>query len=368
MIRLRSLASLLLAGSLIAGCGGSSASPRAPAGPVAPAPALHQGPLTDFVPAAGLRWMVVAQPADLARSPALKDALALLLPRDRLQAFAKHSGVDLREVEAGLVAGFDYSTLYAFQLDSSGSEVQRQFSERLVSGPRVVSPHPKIRRVTGVVGRTPESLVIIDKQLAAVSVGSTTPARIVELYALGKLKKSPPALKGAALSALPDDAGAAPLSFYAPGPFSGEWARGARGLLANAVAVAVAIRPLPEKRLQATITLAGEWPEPGATTRLVDAWDELSSSNFGRLLGLDQPAAAPIVSATPDQLRMTVELSVMPLAQGLRAAVLAEVWEITGPSGSESGVVEGSEKAPRRAQIAGDPPGNALIFGPLDSD
>jgi hypothetical protein len=192
----------------------------------------------------------------------------------------------------------------------------------------VATPHPKIRRVTGVVGRTPESLVLIDNQLAAVSVGSTTAARIVELYALGKLKKSPPALEGAALSALPADAGGAPLTFYALGPFSGEWARGAGGLLANAVAVAVAVRPLPQERIQATITLAGEWPEPDATTRLVDAWDELATSNFGRLLGLNEPAAAPIVSATPEQLRMTVELSVMPLAQGLRAAVLSEVWEI----------------------------------------
>lgn len=318
----------MIAATLLAACGAPAPAPKTAAETPKAAAPLHEGPLTDFVPAAGLRWMVVVRPAELSSAPSLKDALALLLPEPRLDAFAKSSGVELRELPAGVAAGFDYSTLYLFQLDNSGSAVQRQFSERLVGGPRVVSPHEKIRRITGVIGRTPESLVLIDGELGAVSVGSATPARVVELYALGKLKKSPPALSGAALSALPKSVGSAPLAFYAPGPFEGEWARGARGLLINAVAIGVSVRPLPGKKVEVTLVLAGDWPKPDATTRLVDAWDDLAASNLGRLLGLDHPAAAPIVSALPDQLKMTVELDVMPLAQGLRAAVLSEVWEI----------------------------------------
>src|SRR5262245_39264695 len=34
-------------------------------------PALHRGALTDFVPAAGLRWLVLGSPQQLAREPGL---------------------------------------------------------------------------------------------------------------------------------------------------------------------------------------------------------------------------------------------------------------------------------------------------------
>ncbi len=312
--------------SLTIACGPAQPAPKPAPGPP-PAPKLHDGPLTDYVPAAGLRWMAVARLSELAKAPALSKASELLFPKQRLDAFAKSSGVDLRTAEVAVAAGFDYATLYLVQIEDSGTRIEEAFSERLVAGPRRSAPHPRMRRVSGVVGRTPQTLVLIDEQLAAVSVGSQTPARVVELFALEKLEKSPPALAGSALRSLPHEQLNAPVVFYAPGPFLGEWEHGARGLLATSVALAVAARPLDERRIEVTLFLAGDFRAPDATTRLVDAWDDLGQSNMGRLLGLNAPAAAPIVSATPDLLRMRVELEVGPLAQGLRAAVVAEVWE-----------------------------------------
>lgn len=312
---------------------GSACSPKPAAVPAkaAPeAPTLHDGPLTDYVPSAGLRWMVVGRPKEIARDPVLAKAIGLLLPEERLAAFTKSSGVELAKTSEGLIAAFDHATLYMASTPH-GSPVRERFSERLLTDPTVKKPHPRILRVTGVVGETPETLVHIDGKLAAVAVGSSIPARVTELYALGKLRSSPPAFRGAALSALPlAELERAPARFYAPGPFSGDWARGARGLLLTTTAVGLSVAPSAQGKLALTLVLAGDYraDDRDPAELLRQTWEDLASSNLGRLLGLDTVAAPPLVSASPDSLRFSVELDPVPLAQGLRAAVMAEVWEI----------------------------------------
>jgi hypothetical protein len=320
----------VLAVFLGAGCG----SPPPASAPIASerhAPPLHDGPLSDYVPSAGLRWMVLGRPKEIASDPALAKALGLLMPDARLDLFARSSGVDLRQTSGGLIAGFDQATLFIAETPRGSDEVERRFSERLVAGALVKKPHPQIDRVAGVVGQTPETLVRVDDKLVAVSVGSGLPARVVELYALGKLKKSPPAFKGASLQALPiAELERAPARFYAPGPFDDDWAHGARGLLVSATAIGAAFRPAGEGHLAVTLVIAGDFGnaavDPAAL--LTQAWNDLAASNLGRLLGLDAPVSPPSVSATPNLLRLSVELDTGPLATGLYSLVKAEVWEI----------------------------------------
>jgi len=324
----RWLAGVCLAAALALGCGG--APPPRPRPAPAAQPPLHDGPLTDYVPAAGLRWMVVGRPKELASDPGLSKAVELLVPRERLDAFSKSSGVDLGKLDSGLIAGFDHATLYVADARDGSTTAEERFAERLLAGTRVSKPHPRIHRLSGVIGSTPETLVRIDERLVAVSVGSALPARIVELYARSKLKKSPTALRGSALSSLPvAELETAPLRFYAPGPFTGEWTTGARGLLAAATAVGVAVRPASEGNLSVVLVIAGAFggSEGDPATRAGQAWVDLAQSGLGKLLGLDQ-AAAPSVVASPDSLRVAVEVAALPLAQGLKAAVMSEVWEI----------------------------------------
>ena len=318
----------LLAGAVLMSAGCGAPPPPKPVPEITEAP-LHEGPLTDYVPAAGLRWMVVGSPRQLARHPSLRPAIGLLLPDTRLDAFAQGSGVELRNTEHALVAGFDYATLYVVE-PPNAARVEERFRARLVTEPAVVRPHPRVARVRGLVGKTPQTLLRVDDRLIAVSVGSATPARVVELFALEKLEKSPPALRGAALSTLPKDLGNAPLRFYAPGPFGQEWTRGARGLLAAAVAVGARVQPLPNGRVEVAIFVTGDWSKTAieATSGLLAAWEDLANSGTGRLLGLKEPVSPARVDLKGDVLELRVELDAMTLARGLRAAVEADVWEI----------------------------------------
>lgn len=315
---------------VLSACGGASAPPRAK--PAAkPVPKLHEGPLPDYVPAAGLRWMLVGKPRVIAADSGLAEPLELLLPERRLDAFAKSSGVDLRKAESALAAGFDFGNLYMVEAPGSVKAVQARFTERLISGAVTKRPHPELDWVTGIVGTTPETLVRVDDRFAVVAVGSPTPARVVELFALGRLKRSPNALRGSALKSLPtDELERAPARFYAPGPFEGEWLRAAGGLLRAATALGIAAQPAGGGRIQFTVFIAGDFATKAGdpAERLQHAWSDVAESGIGKLLGFNEPTSGPTVSGTPDLLRLEVELAAKPLATGLRAAVMAEVWEI----------------------------------------
>jgi hypothetical protein len=286
---------------------------------------LPKANLEEYVPAAGLRWLAVARLADLSHAPEMRASLELLFPATRLDAFASATGLELRTVPVAAAAGFDLATLFMAETPFENALIEDRFTARFAVPPRVsVSPRG-VRRVAGTMGLTPETLLRADRRFVAVSIGDPTPARVAALYAEGRLARSPSALKGSALSTLPADLASAPIRFYAPGPFSGEWAGGARGLLGVTLALGVGVYPEGDS-LRVVAVLSGRWN--GADIEQLDVvWNDLAQSSMGRLLGLDQPATPADITVTDDQLTLKVRLAKLPLVNGLRAAVAADVWE-----------------------------------------
>src|SRR6187399_2681002 len=94
----RSCLSVIALCSLLCCAPSRSSSPPAP--PAEPsAPALQLGELTDYVPAAGLRWLIAGSPRHFAVQPALRGARERWLNEKRLQAFAGETGIDLARTE-----------------------------------------------------------------------------------------------------------------------------------------------------------------------------------------------------------------------------------------------------------------------------
>jgi hypothetical protein len=319
--------------TLVCGCAPAPSAATAPE-----PPPLRKAALEEYVPAAGLRWLAVARLAELSRSREMRDAVELLFPAARLDAFARSTGLDLRELPVGVAAGFDYATLFLAETPWETASIEQRFVARLADSARVQVTARGLRRVSGTMGRTPETLIRANRRFVGVSIGDPTPARVVGLYAEERLGKSPTALKGSALSTLPPELGKAPIRFYAPGPFSGEWASGVRGLLGVSLALGVSAYPEGDT-LRVVAVLSGKWNGEDVE-RLAAAWGDLAESSLGRLLGLNQPSSPPDTSVTPDTLTLRVLLARQPLVSGLRAAVVSDVWEFLD-------VPNAASKAPR---------------------
>jgi len=311
-------------------CGGKPPpQPRDATPHEAVAPPLETRPLQDYIPAAGLRWLVVAQLAEIGRMPSVRDSLSRLFPDDRLDAYTAATGLDLRRAEEALVAGFDYGTVYLAETSTANARVEELFRNRLPAGAVEHQVHPDLVVLSGMIRETPAALVSERGHLVGVAFGDPTLARIVEAYALGRLE-SVTAMRGAALATLPARVHDAPVRFYAPGPFQGEWSKGGGGLLGAATAAAVCARPIRFDVVRIEATLAGDWSSDGERARSlgIQIYNDLAASPLGRLLALDDPVDPPIVTVSPNNVDLTVDLKLAPLVGGLHAAVSADLWEL----------------------------------------
>lgn len=323
----------LLAAALgiVLGVSGCAKAPEStPARAPAPArlPPLFRGNVLDYAPAAGLSWLLVLRPQRILKSSGIAPNLALLIPEERWGAFETATGVRVRDVPSAAVAGYGLGTLYLAELPAGLAPVVRErFALRVTTDPILSQPRSGLSRIRGTAGGIPRSLVTLDDRLLAVASRDTTLTRIVEAYALGKLR-SPSVMRGAALSEFPPLASDALAAFYAPGPFENEWAQAAGGLLAATTAVQIIVSDLGGGQVRATLTLAGDFErDPAPAERLEQSFRDLVESSTGKLLALER-ASDTRVAFHPPFLTLTTNLPLEPIARGLRAAVIADVWEI----------------------------------------
>jgi hypothetical protein len=253
-----------------------------------------------------------------------------LLPEKRLELYAQETGIDLRNLSRALIAGFDLGTLYLAETEADLTPATQAFAERLVSGVDFKELHPRLKRISGVVGRTPQSLLRFDGKLIAVAVGDPTTVRIVEAFARGKLQRTKSVFEGAALESFREFSTRAPLTFLAPGPFEGKWMYGAAGLMAAAQGIGISAAPTDRGSVSVTAAIDGPWEDEHthAIARMREAWDGLAQSSTGRLFGLHEPVSPPRVAGDLQRLTLTVELELSPIINGLHAAVSADVWEM----------------------------------------
>jgi hypothetical protein len=208
--------------------------------------------------------------------------------------------------------------------------VERAFAERLTAEQKRVVDRPDLVRVTGLAGNTKEGLAIIGRDTVALQRGGNRgrgPMRVAALFAEGKLKRSPSALAEPTLRALSERLGPAPARAFARGPFEGELARGARGLLAGTTGIGAAARPSARQGIALAVALVGDFGKSSeeASRALLEAWNDVAYGSFGRLLALDRPVTEPLVTHARGAVALAVELEPNKLAEGLHAATSARI-------------------------------------------
>jgi hypothetical protein len=292
---------------------------------------LQLGALTEFVPAAGLRWLIAGSPRQLAEQPALAGTRQRWLTEQRLDSFAQATGVDLRRTERALVAGFDLGTLYL--TDGSGwqGSPQEPFVERLAGSARVQRPHRDVWRITGLAGSTPHALVRLGDAVLAVAVRDPLLARIVEYRARGRLRAVTPALRGAALSGLPGELLEPGLvRAYVPGPISQRELPEGAGILTAASAVGAALE-LDGQWLSLRLVLAGYWDEARDAEHLRALWQALVASPLGTTLELAHTREDVSVAASAQHLRLAASLDAERVLGGLERLAEGRLGPLSGP-------------------------------------
>ncbi len=323
-----------------------------PKAPAPDAPKTHLSPVEDLVPAAGLSWLVLARPREIAAHADMIVALHYFVSEERLNRFAvANGGVDLRSIDELAIAKYPDTTLYLARTHLDPARVESAFATHLgsIEG-RVIDRKggrdEQIVRAWGQASDGREQLAIFGIDAVGLEQGKFGPLRAAELFADRRLKRASPALRAAPLSRAATLIKDAPLRAFAAGPFEGEWSKGFAGLLAATTAVGIAVRlptptptPMPNPTptptptsvpLSFTLTLLGAWgaDASAASERLLAVYGTLSSNPLGHLCGLDRPLTPPRARTEPDALILDVTLDALALARGLHLALDAQVDEI----------------------------------------
>jgi len=323
-VRIERRAALL--GTLSLACGRDPAKPPAPAKPKTP---RYTGRLEDYVPAAGLRWLVRLSPAKLAESQSFRPALELFISKERLRAVSKASGFALETLPRAVIAGFDLGTLYLVELPQpTAAEARERFAARQIHGASLRQPDPNIMVLSGINEGIPVGLVTLDDRVIAYGVGDPVLCRVVEAYARGKLKAKT-AFHGAALAGLETEGDEALVSAHLPGPFDERWQNAAAGLLAITTAVSAELSPRSPDHATLQITLHGDFADSNAEERLRSTYMSVASSSTGTLLGLGAALEArTVTNPQNDRVTLIVPLPLTEIAKAAHAATNGDLSDI----------------------------------------
>ena len=315
-----------LVGTLSLAC---TRAPTKTAAPAAPPTPRYSGQLEDYVPAAGLRWLVRGAPAKLAENQSFRPAIELLLTRERLHAVAQTTGFALESLPHGLIAGFDLGTLYLAELRTpTAAEARARFASRQIREPVQRKPDPNIVVLNGMNEGVPVGLVTIDDRVVAYGIGDPILCRVVEAYARGKLKAKS-AFQGAALAGLESESENALLAAHVPGPFTERWQNAAGGLLSIATALSAKLTPTSAGHAMLELTLHGDFKGSNAEERLRSTYMSVASSSTGTLLGLGAALdVRTVTNAQSDSVTLMVPLPLTEIAKGAHAVTNGDFVDI----------------------------------------
>ncbi len=301
--------------------------------PARPHEVLRLESACGLAPAARLDWIVDVDPERIANTADLMPAIAVLLPEERLTAFAeRYGGVDLRHVQELCVARYDDGTLLSIaRTPFDPGRVERAFadrSSRLLSRSRVVENPPVVAIEADMQG-TRERLGLFARELVALERGPGDPLRASVAFARGRLKRAAPALQVPAVARASEALGDVPARFFARGPFAHEPSANPLWRESEAVGVGVRFAGAPA-RLAVRVVLVGAWTgrEDEAREAALATVRAVQESAMGKLVGLDHALEGPDARVTADAIVVDVVLDGMRLARGLRDATVADIGDV----------------------------------------
>jgi hypothetical protein len=286
----------------------------------------------DYIVAPGLRWLFTLRPD---RLTAHLDALSVPFPDATRRAAFEHSlGVQLGELADAAIAGFDYSTVYAVQtrqpLDAKRTTPLSRFNARNAVEP-LVRDVLGTALYTGVRQDMPQHYAQLDSLTHVWSEGDPSSIKASILLARGRLTKTPPALRGASLSLLPDHCHAADIEFFAAGPIEEtlETPSSAPSAVLGLILAAFVGVSFQEDTLHVNGCVVGDWG-PEGKERVSALLTALREHSFVSLLGLTESETQPLVSQVNDVVAFSYTWNATRTLSRIHALVELRLDELIG--------------------------------------
>lgn len=331
---------------MAAGCGGGStqaSSATRPDSAAAPLPPLQA------LPPAGARWVLVARPEALWQSPAARRIVHAVLPRERIDALAARTGVDIRQLQTVVIAGYSTGTLVIARGPFDAGFVVRELAARMTPQ-ELALDHPFPRR-TGYLGETRRTFAALSEHTLATighqprhqpsrpatrsprrSAGRDEPrpasahATFEQLLrrAAHAPKAPPAALSGAQVEPLLERYRDHPLVLYAPRPLELPRRSGIGLLLAQQRSLAIVARPTQDV-VGFETELRGEFP-PGSVDNFQRLFESLAASDLGSAFGLESALKNLSVHAGPGRISLRFRIPAAHLARGAGMLLGRQPW------------------------------------------
>ncbi len=319
---------------LLAACTSAESPARIPAPQAAPSaprvsdPPVGTQPLIDLVAAAGLRWALVLDPAELLAT--VQHAAPQLLPPARVAAFTKSVGVALNETREVVIAGYHDSTLYLVRAPQSAARIQRRLRRRLRDEPQQDQHDTWPKALAGTLNSGPIRWLAWDPDTSAGAVGDGKLAQAAWLFASGRLRRSPSALHGSALRALAPSS-EAPLRLYIAGPLDAEESIPEGSPLQPLAAAEVQLSfPSHRDHVRLWLQMIGDWPQD-MTDRWCAWFEAITSSGTGSLLNLDEPVERCQATQRGDRVELVMSWRSAQLIGALDAVLNLRLGAVLGP-------------------------------------
>ncbi len=303
---------IFLLGVALCACGGAASPPRPPA------PRPDPPDLTTFLPA-GADWVVVARPKELWKAPETRRALRGSIGEADLALLARRTGVDLREVDEAVAAGYGPSVLWLARGGYDAREVRRLLRDRL----RPVERDDPGRGLVGaLLGRT-VGLRRLGQRAIAFEDGGAVLDRIE--------RGAGPIQPGGTLAGR---LGPAPLILLRTGSLGLPVESGAGVLLSHVDRSGFSLEPA-QGRLRVRVVLLGDLPST-AEENLRALVQSLGGSGLGRAFGADDAARRVGVTMTPAGAELELDFEPASVDTGVRTLFVSDLRALVSeqPNGS----------------------------------
>ncbi len=307
----------------LAACGGAPPPPvEAPSLPPLP-------PLAMLVPD-GASVLVVASPAALARSAAVREVLDAIAPPALVDAFARRTGVEPAEVSEAVVAEVGDGLVVIARGPYAAADVVRGQEVRM-SPVEVRQSEPFVRRA-GWIGTDRVDLAALADDVVLVVRNAPDLATAIQSRARdGRWPEGrSAALDRADAQVLRADYEDAPLVVHAPAPLDLPPGTGTSLLLARERALAVSLAPAEGgELLDFRVGFRGEFP-PGAETNFRTLAESMSESNLGAAMGMAEALPSLRIRVDDQSVELTFSIRARALSIALRVLFSGEIRELLG--------------------------------------